>query len=251
MPHGRKPGSECVHNDRRQIHDQTLCLQESPLPGPTGLGDFFSNARHTFDDFLSGLDKQVEHASSVAIGHGKSALLTVLDLVPFKQSSPIATALLKHYVERSGDKYELDVIPIEWQDWIVKATHARPGVYKDLSPYNSGLYDLRNSLGHFDVTVEKRADGKKTYIISDVYQFAATPHDKQQRGRHGFPLGSLSAWEIKALQQTLPSTKYANPGGFTERWEVRTVGKETFLFIPQQYLVEQGTPFPVTGTFVR
>ncbi len=139
-----------------------------------------------------------DRVGETVAGHSKSVLLTIVDCVPFKQASPIATALLKHYVERSGVPYILDTIPAEWQNWIVTATQARPGKHSDLNPYNSGLYDLRNSLGHFDVEVKPNPDGTKTYLISDTYQFGAKKHDKAQRGRHGFPLGTLSRWQIDA-----------------------------------------------------
>jgi hypothetical protein len=139
----------------------------------------------------------------------------------------------------------------EWQDWIIKATGGRPGMHRELNPYNSGLYDLRNSLGHFDVEVKANKDGTKTYVISDIYQFSFIKNDKTRRGRHGFPLGNLSYWEIVTLRQLVPNDEYTNPGGFKERWEIKSVGKETILFIPQQYLAQQGKPFKVTGSFTR
>jgi len=185
-------------------------------------------------------------------GHAESVLLSLLDWLPFKQSSPFSTALLKHYVERSGDAYTLATIPGAWQAWIIKATGGRPGMHRNLNPYNSGLYDLRNSLGHFDVEVKINNDGTKTYAISkDSYHFGFIPNDKTQRGRHGFPLGNLGEWETATIRDYLPQNEYMNPGGFKERWEIETVNNETILFIPQKFHAKKGTLFKVTGSFTR
>ena len=256
MASGRKPGSEGIHRGPQQIDDGTLCRRESPRPGPIGITaasgqDWMSTWRGTISEWSSAADDWFGRAGKTASGHAKSALLTLVDWLPFKQASPISTALLKHYVERSGDPYTLENIPGEWQDWIVKATRGYPGRHRGLNPYNSGLYDLRNSLGHFDAEVKANKGGTKTYIISDIYSFGFRQNDRSQRGRHGFPLGDLSAWQVTALRHLLPEDEYANPGGFKERWEIKSVGKETILFIPQQFLAEQGTPFKVTGSFTR
>ena len=253
MAGGTRPGTQCAENNRRGIEDGTLCRHASPPPGSTGLADhdWVSTFSKRASEFSSGVGAWFDRASETAGGHAKSVILSVVDLVPFKQNSPVSTALLKHYVERSGQPYVLEEIPKEWQDWIVKAIGGRPGRHRGLNPYNSGLYDLRNSLGHFDVEVKANKDGTKTYLISDTYQFGAMKNDKAQRGRHGFPLGELSPWETETLKRLAPADEYKNPGGFTERWEIKTVGKGTILFIPQQYLAQQGKPFKVTGSFTR
>ena len=255
MGAGKKPGSECGHSNGQHINDGTLCRQASPSPISTGLASSWaqewSSVQKDFDAYASAAGRWVDSAGEFVAGYSKSVLLTLVDCVPFKQASPISTELLKHYVERSGVPYILETIPEEWQHWIVGATKGRPGKHRDLNPYNSGIYDLRNSLGHFDVEVKRNPDGTKTYLISDVYQFGAKKKDKAQRGRHGFPLGTVSPWQVDAIKRLLPEDEYRNPGGFKERWEVRTVGKETILFIPQQYLAEQGKPFEVTGSFAR
>jgi hypothetical protein len=203
----------------------------------------------TVDRWSATANAWFDHQLETLESRAKSAALTVLDWLPIKQASPYSTALLKHFVERSGQPYELGAIPPEWQAWIKKATHGKTGTFHDLSPYDSGLYDLRNSLGHFDVQVTRNHDGTKTYRITDTYQFGFVAHDTQQRGRHGFPLGQLSPTELKLLTLALPRDEYANPGGFTERWEVKHIGRETFLVIPQAFLANQGTPFKVTGSF--
>ncbi len=218
------------------------------MPGSAGIGSATLSGRAPVSAWTK-ISDWFSQTGRAASGYSKSVLLSMIDMLPIKQPSPLSTALLKHYAERTGDAYTLKAIPQEWRDWVVKATKGRSGHHKALDPYNSGLYDLRNSLGHFDVDVKINPDGSKTYVISDVYQFGFKKGDAAQRGRHGFPLGSLSGWEVAALRQLLPDDEYMNPGGFKERWEVRTVGKETILFVPQQYLAQQGTPFQVSGSF--
>lgn len=185
------------------------------------------------------------------IGHGKSILLSIVDLLPIKQDSPISTSLLKHYIERSGSTYIIDPVPTEWQEWIVKTIGKRRGRITSVNPYNSGLFDLRNSLGHFDLKATEVGKGKVQYEISDTYQFGYTPNDKNQRGRHGFPLSTLSESQITLIRSRLPDSVYHNPGGFDERWEIRVIGKEATLLIPQQFLSDQGVPFEVRGAFDR
>ena len=254
MSEGQKPGCHGL-TGRRHVNDGTSCRQPSPRPGSAGLmpafGGLMSSVGSTFDEWSSSAGKWIDESTEIAGGHAKSLGVTLLDLIPFKESSPFSTALLRHYVDRSGEPYALEDIPEEWQDWIAKATHGRVGAHKDLNPYNSGLYDLRNSLGHFRVDVEANKDGTKTDSISDTYEFGFIKHDRAQRGRHGFPLGDLGPWQRDRLRGLLPSDVYSNPGGFKERWELKTVGKETILFIPQQYLARQGKAFRVTGRFVR
>lgn len=177
--------------------------------------------------------------------------MSIVDLLPIKQDSSISTALLKHYVKRSGSAYTIDPVPTEWQDWIVKTAGKRRGKIQSVSPYNSGIFDLRNSLGHFDLKVTETSKGKIQYEISDAYQFGYALNDKNQRGRHGFPLGTLSETEIALIRRLLPDATYHNPGGFDEHWEIKVIGKETTLLIPQQFLSEQGVPFEVRGVFVR
>jgi hypothetical protein len=254
MGHGRKPGSQTGHGRHQGLDDGTSARHASPQPGPTGMTtpDFdhvISNLGGTLSEWSTSAGNWIHERSETVAAHTKSALLTLIDLAPVKTASPVSTALLKHYVERSGDPYPLGDIPGPWQDWIVGATHGRS--HKNLDPYNAGLYDLRNSLGHFDVEVTSNGDGTKTYLISDTYEFTYIKHDKAQRGRHGFPLGDLSPRELAIVRALLPSDTYKNPGGFRERWEIKVIGKDKILFIPQQYLAGQGKPFKVTGSFIR
>lgn len=258
MGAGRPPGPLCVTKRGSRIDEGTLCRQQSPTPGPLGIGPAssllpdMSHHSDTLSDWGRKAGKWVSDVGDSAAGHSKSLLLTVVDLLPLKEESPFSTALLKHYVERIGNAYELQNIPVPWQEWIVKATAGRAGKHADLNPYNSGLFDLRNSLGHFDVEVKPGSTSKtKKYLIFDTYQFGFIPNDKAQRGRHGFPMGSVTGWRLDAARKLLPSTEYQNPGGFKEKWEIKVVGAETILFIPQQYLAEQGKPFPVSGVFER
>lgn len=257
MSSGKRPGHECASKDGQRLDDGTLCRQPSPRPGPLGVDwpDGFmselSHARDVAGHWADAAGSWLDEAQGAVAGQAKSLLLTLIDLLPFKQSSPFSTALLRHYVERSGAVYELGDIPSDWQDWIVAATGGRLGMHRALNPYNSGLFDLRNSLGHFDVEVKAEAGGKKRYVLSDVYQFDFIPHDTLQRGRHGFPIGQPAAWQLAAARRLLPTREYQNPGGFKERWEIRGGARETVILIPQEFLAGQGKAFAVHGEFVR
>jgi hypothetical protein len=237
----RHQGPTCPSRGHDGIDAGTLCRQESPSAKPTG-ADF---------GVLDWIGDKGRAAGGYLWRHTKSVAISLIDFIPVKPDSPYSTKLLKHYVEGSGEPYELGEIPKEWQDWIVKTTGGRPGLHKELSPYNVRIYDLQNSLGHFDVRVSRNKDATTTYAISDVYKFGFKEHDKTQRGRHGFPLGKLDNSTMSVLKHLLPSDEYRNPGGFKERWEIKKVGKETILFIPQQFLVEEGREFPVRGHFAR
>jgi hypothetical protein len=253
MGHGKKPGTECHSHGVRRVKDGTLCQQPSATPGPSGLGPSvwsgLSGAWETAGGWIDSAEEAAGRAGKYMSGHSRSLLLTLLDTLGLKEDSPMSTAFLKHYVEGSGDPYVIDAVPAEWQDWIVKATHARPGAYRDLNPYNSGLFDLRNSLGHFRVDVIRLAAGRNRYTISDVYEFGYKKKDKGQTGRHGFPIGNRTDTELQIARSLLPTSTYKNPGGFNEKWEIKRVGQETILFIPQQFLDEQGKKFDVTGAF--
>lgn len=183
---------------------------------------------------------------------GKSTLLAVIDLLPLKPDSPYSTKLLRHYVEGSGEPYELEDIPEQWQNWIVATTKAKPGRHPNLNPYNSGIYDLRHSLGHFDVVVTRQENSEaRIYEIQDVYKFGFVRHDRDQRGRHGFTLGQLNESTIHLLGLALPTATHWNPGGFREKWEIGKSGRETILYVPQQVLAQEGRPFKVHGKFTR
>lgn len=188
---------------------------------------------------------------SWVVGHTKSMALSIIDRLPIKAASPYSTTFLKHYVEGSGAPFVLSEIPKDWQDWIVTATRGLVGAHPGLSPYNSGIYDLRNSLGHFNAHVSLNPDGSKKFAIDDVYQFGFRETDTAERGRHGFSLGDMSERQLHWLLAALPTEEFDNPGGFKEKFEVKVQGKETVLFIPQDYLAKQGKPFAVSGEFSR
>jgi hypothetical protein len=243
-----------VSKGRTTIDQGTMCRQTSPRPGVLGLADSalesLGNVRAIAGGWSTSASDWLGSTWKGGAGEGKSLILSIVALGGMGKTAPVSVALLKHYVEASGAAYELKDIPPEWQDWIVKVTRAHPGKHADLNPYNSGLFDLRNSLGHFavDVTV---SGGKHVYEISDRYEFGFIEKDKAQRGRHGFPVPDLSGWKLDAARKLLPDKEYDNPGGFKEKWEIKNIGKETILLIPQKFLADNGKPFQVHGKFER
>jgi hypothetical protein len=227
-------------------------LSRSPIPHP----DSPAGRQWSWSYELQRIEQELKdrfHAVGDAIsGRAKSTLILILDQLPLKPNSPYSVALLRHYVEETGDPYDLGNVPKEWQDWIVKATKAKAGKHLGLNPYNSKIYDLRNSLGHFDVVITERKGSRlKSYEIQDRYEFGFIKNDKSQKGRHGFPLGDLGDYTVRVLRSILPTEEHQNPGGFKERWEIKKIGKETILYIPQEVLASVGKPFDVRGKFER
>src|SRR5919108_5333661 len=121
MSSGKRPGIECRTRGSRAVNDGTLCRQASAAPGTVGAGWSFEwrDVSNAWDSTTKWVDETASSAGRYLGGRTKSLLLSLLDTLPLKQESPVSTALLKHYVEGSGDRYVIDPIPTEWQDWIV------------------------------------------------------------------------------------------------------------------------------------
>jgi hypothetical protein len=189
-------------------------------------------------------------------GVGRAALVQILSK-HFDVKQPYSTALMKYYIQGSGEAFDLNKmgpIPNEWQGWIAKQTGGKVGKHS-LNPYNAKPFipDLKNSLGHFDVVITaNQGSSVKTYKIQkDSYKFGFKPHDTHHTGQHGFELPFMSDSEAKNLEGLLPTGKYKNPGGFREKFELKKVNGKWTLYIPQQVLASIGKPFPVYGEFKR
>jgi hypothetical protein len=175
-----------------------------------------------------------------------------------KMHQPFSAGFLQHYLEGSGkplDVSDVGPIPEQWQEWIAKKTKGVPGRHH-LDPYHSVplITDMKNSLGHFDVIVSQSPDSsKKIYEIEKrEYHFGFKPHDKGHTGQHGFELQHWSEHEVKEAQYFLPVEKFHNPGGFSEKFEIRKDHQHHWvLFVPQQVAAQAGKPFAVHGRFER
>ena len=252
MGNNKKPGVH-GHGHRPRLRDGTLSLQPSPTPTSAGIvgppapgtteGWFSTTGSSQFD--------WIAAAGRLVPGGAKSLLLKVTEWSMFQGIAPVSAEMLRHYVEGSGEPYVLVEVPESWQVWIAKHTGGRAGHHDDVNPYNSGLMDLRNSFGHFQVDITANSDGTKTYVMSDVYEFTYIRKDRQQRGRHGFPLGNMTETKMSMVRSLLPTAEHWNPGGFKERWEIKRIGKETFLMVPQEVLAQNGKPFKSGGSFRR
>jgi hypothetical protein len=187
-------------------------------------------------------------------GRARSVLLWIISKHS-KIGQPFSTALLRHYVEGTGKPYDLSdtgPIPPEWQSWIVKATGAKLGK-RQLNPYNAKplIPDLKNSLGHFEVTVTPKAGSNvRIYDIDkNPYHFGFKPHDTHRTGQHGFELPSMSSGEIAELEALMPTGQYHNPGGFTEGFEIKKVQGKWTVYVPQEVAAQAGKPFAVYASF--
>jgi hypothetical protein len=189
-------------------------------------------------------------------GRGRSILLWLVSKFA-KVGQPFSTALLRHYVEGTGEPFDLSEIgpiPGEWQVWIMKSTKAKIGRHH-LDPYHAKPFipDLKNALGHFDVIVSsKEGSATKVYQIEkDPYHFGFRPNDLHRTGQHGFELPHMSNAELRELEALLPTGNYHNPGGFTEGFEIRAVHGKWTVYVPQEVTARAGKPFKVTGRFER
>jgi hypothetical protein len=174
-----------------------------------------------------------------------------------KMQQPFSAGLLQHYLEGTGTQLDLsDIGPVPdlWQEFIVKETKGTLGRHH-LDPYHSKplITDMKNSLGHFDVIVSAKADStQKIYLIEKKqYHFGFKPHDRRHTGQHGFELQNWSDRDVEEARYFLPVQKFHNPGGFSEKFEIRKVHHHWVLFIPQEIASQAGKPFAVHGRFER
>lgn len=181
-------------------------------------------------------------------GNAESGLVAVVYIVVSNLANLKAewtVALFRHYVGASGASFEIDPVPQDWQEWIIGRVGRRPG-RRVLKPYNSGIFDLRNGLGHFENTVTV-GGGSTVYQLNDRYVFGDV---YTARDRHGFPVDALSPSQRSTLKRLLPDKVYkGRRTGFEERFELKKVGREHILYIPQPVLEDHGVPFLVTGRF--
>lgn len=162
----------------------------------------------------------------------------------------VSADFLNHYMSGRGADYELE-LPETWKQTIA-SKYKKKGTYRDVSGYNWGIPDMKNSLGHFNLTVEDIEGGGKRYTVTDRYHFPATAKGKAVQ--HGFEVdffGKLPAQAQKSVNDALARLgTWKHPSGLTEKFEVvRMGGKWTFI-VPQQWLVDSGVDFNVHSSFV-
>jgi hypothetical protein len=168
------------------------------------------------------------------------------------EKTVVPATLMKHYFSGNGSPFKIDIVPEEWQEWIVVKTGGKPGVYP-LDPYTKdGPYSLRHSLGHFNVTLTRTV--KDTlYTIQDYYEFGYIPNDIDGKQRHGINVSDLgwSQDRIDSVRRRLPTKKFPNPGCGEEEFKFETMRGKMYFMIPREFLIRNGKPFWVTGTFTR
>jgi hypothetical protein len=201
------------------------------------------------------LSNSMLHLAMHAPGAVKSALVWIGNKCKVHQ--PFSAGLLQHYLESTGsplDLSEIGPIPDQWQDWIAKETKGTLGRHH-LDPYHSRplISDMKNSLGHFDVIVSSNVDSRlKTYEIEKrQYHFGFKPHDRSLTGQHGFELQNWTDREVEEASYFLPVQKFHNPGGFSEKFEIKRVHLHWVLLVPYEVASQAGKPYAVHGRFQR
>ncbi len=230
-------GSEELRGTSRAPH---LLTQEPGLL--ERLSNRVAREIERLDDWVA---EQIRSAAGRAMSAAVAAAEPIFELLTGNQVA-MSAALLRHYLEGTEEEYKLSPVPEDWQRWIVQDINARPVQdWYEMNPYNTGLYDLRNSLGKFYVQV-RRSPAGSTYIIHNPYAFGFV---KGQR--HGFPLGHLSDENIELIRKHMPSIEFNDPTGGTERFEIRRLDSENTLLVPWLALNIVGKAFRVKGEFKR
>lgn len=212
------------------------------------------------------LDKQEIELKALAAGkilqyeYVQKKLLSMVG----KDENSMPVILFKHYSlgpdksELAKKDYELEIIPSQWEEWIVKETKSLKDGRYNLSPYydkkkkSGGPDDLVHTLGHFDVIVRTNPDGTRTYQIEDLYQFGYDLTKKLEEQRHGFTFSTQNKEKLDTLMwlcSKMPPVKH--PVGQMEKCEVIKTGTGYKILIPQQILAAAGNPFVVRGEFTK
>ena len=162
----------------------------------------------------------------------------------------ISADFLRHYMSQRGADFEL-VVPGDWQHKIAEKKK-RAGTYHDVSAYDWGIPDMKNSLGHFDLEIEEIAGGGKLYTVTDRYHFPAFVDGKAVH--HGFEVdffGDLPAEVRQTTNDALAQLgQWKHPDGTLERFEIKQLGGKWTFVVPQPWLVDSGVDFNVRGSFV-
>jgi hypothetical protein len=171
----------------------------------------------------------------------KWTVLQLLQWAGVKSDAPNTIDFFKRYLGGTGERYTLDPVPLAWQEEIEKRYRDKaPGRYL-VNPYKWGVYDLQNSLGHFELTIVRNADGSRTYTLDDVYEFPYFDDDGKLIS-HGFGADPKLEGLASGL---LPATTYK----YGQRFEFKTLGKTRYLLLPTEWLQTNGTRFAVHGQF--
>jgi hypothetical protein len=192
------------------------------------------------DDYFRKILEEAVDVSEQTPEQMKWLILTILEQAGVKSDAPNTIKLFKHYLCSEGERLELDPVPLSWQEEIIKRYGGRQGKSK-VDPYNWGVFDLQNSLGHFDLTIHLEPDGSRTYLVEDYYHFPYT-NDKGKPIRHGFEIDAQSAQRLK---NWLPTRVYRR----NQKFEIVKLGTKTYLYLPTEWLQKNGTPFTVCGAF--
>ena len=170
--------------------------------------------------------------------------------------APLSTKLLQRYVEGEATPYVLDEVPLDWQEWILKDIRRRRlkegGPYEMRAYHHQAPYDLRHTLGTFQLRFGPAITGRVWYRLTDTYKFDYDCSKRDpQSNRHGLLLKGWKKERIDTLREHLPTGAYKHKCGFTERFAVERQKEGHFLLIPQVVLADLGREFPVRGEFTR
>lgn len=231
-----------------KIDQGTTARTRNEPPGP--IGRFFSDVADTVEDWYQDAAQWAIESQAV-----EWAAIQILNLAP-----SVASDFFAHYLDGTGKAVFLDPVPDEWrveisQKWkkSIKKGYkfSEPGKNR-IGPYYWGNADLRNALGHFNLTVTD-----SEYVIEDVYEFYYRT-DKGVNVRHGPFLtddDNVGA-KLQSIGKTLlPQKVYKNPyqkgTKASEGFEVVKDKDGWYFYLPTEWLLTHGKKFEVTGRFPK
>lgn len=242
----RRPGPTCRVKSKSKIDTGTSARTENRPPGPEG---------GLLAGWLDKADEWYQEAAEWA-AESKSVEWVVRKLL--RLSFTYSAKFFDHYLGESGEPITLDPVPADWQEAIrknwknsvkKKYRFKEPNTYR-IEAYGWGNADLRNAVGHFNLTVTD-----EEFLLEDVYRFYYVT-DQGQVVRHG-PMLTTDNESGKQLQKMfktlLPRKVYKNPyakgKAREERFELKKEKDGWYLYVPTEWLLEHGKEFPVTGRF--
>lgn len=244
----QRPGPICRIASGSKIDAGTTARNEQQPPGT--LKTLYDSWLDNVNEWYQGAAEWASESESVEWG-----VRQILRLFSTKSAEFFA-----HYLDDTGKTIVLNPVPMDWQEAIrrnwktsIKKEYKfkEPNKYR-IGPYHWGVPDLRNALGHFNLTVTDRE-----YIIEDVYEFYYRT-DKGQVVRHGPCLteDDETGARMQRLAKTLlPQKAYKNPyatgSSQEERFEVVKEKDGWYFYLPTEWLLKHGKKFDIKGRFSK
>jgi hypothetical protein len=212
------------------------------------LADFASRVEQTKGQDLGGRPGTAERLAVSGSWDAVVASSEIASMLLGKRY-PMSRMFLKHYL--TGEGAPLRYTPPDAVQADIRKRFAKPGSYRDISPYSWGNPDIRNGLGHFNLEVVDLGSGRLRYYITDRYVFP----DRDEAGKqveHGFQVGRMTKEQAAERNKQLGRLgEFRRESGAVEQFRLqRAKGEPDYtLLLPQRWLVDHGVDFESLGVF--